>query len=208
MPENNADKDSGQTISRQEAEDRVAAMLNSARSARKPARREKRSQPRVIDLPQPVLREIEHTSDKDSIKPVLPAEEAVSAEKTSDETIEEISVHSEIPDHELTPEEAEEKVAEMLAVAQTSKRSSKSRGMSGEASEIILLELISFSLFFICIKSRKLLDFAPAAIFLPVIIGIGYRLVFRQLTLKEAASRCKPHMILSAFFYLMLLLSV
>ncbi|MBR6394248.1 MAG: hypothetical protein IKS13_05460 [Ruminococcus sp.] len=130
--------------------------------------------------------------------------------KKEDIVNEKVMSLTKLTESELKPDEAEKKIAELFAVASTQNPHSKSKGsnLSDTSLEIIILELISILLFAAARNSDTLWVFSPVAIFLPVLLGIGYRIYRYQYTLKEAASRCKLHMVISAFFYICVILSV
>ena len=103
--------------------------------------------------------------------------------------------------------EAEEQAAAILAFEPSQDKSDKKQVGSGIGVEIVILLIISLLLFFVCMHAK--LDWlALVAVFLPAIYGIFSRLLFRQLSLKEAVSKSKLHIFISCFFMLCAILSV
>lgn len=75
------------------------------------------------------------------------------------------------------------------------------------ATEVVIMEFISLFLFFIAMNSENPV-FSLIAVLLPVFAGIGYRLFAKQMSLKEAASKCKLHIFISVFNLVCAMLSM
>lgn len=192
----------------EEAEKKVAEMFALASSSNKNDKKKKKEKASSIEIftpysPPETQASFSKTDNCDTSKKEIKS-------KKEDIVNEKVMSLTKLTESELKPDEAEKKVAELFAVASTQNPHSKSKGsnLSDTSLEIIILELISILLFAAARSSDTLWVFSPVAIFLPVLLGIGYRLYKYQCTLKEAASRCKLHMIISTFFYICVILSV
>lgn len=103
---------------------------------------------------------------------------------------------------------AEDRLAEIFAAAEATKNSSKKGRFGSLVTEIVILEFISLFLFFITMNKESPSFFSLFAVLLPVIVGIGYRVVKQQLPLLEAISRCKLHIGATVFFFLCIIFSI
>lgn len=103
---------------------------------------------------------------------------------------------------------AEDKLAEIFAAAEAQKNSSKKGRFGSLVTEILILEVVSLFLFFITMNKEAPSFFSLFTVLLPVIVGIGYRVLKQQLTLLEAISRCKLHIAATVFFFLCIIFSV
>ena len=106
------------------------------------------------------------------------------------------------------PMTAEEKVAEMLAMADSGKHRKKNKGfsLSSVAAEVLILEFISVFVYFLSLRVHIPDSIVLLAVLMPVIVGIGARMAKQQLTLREAASKCRLHIILTCFVLVCIIL--
>ena len=104
--------------------------------------------------------------------------------------------------------EAEKKLDELLASSgYQDDAQKKSKSFALLVWEIIALEFFSILLFILTMNS-EMQGLSLFAILMPALVGIGYRIIKKQLSLREAASECKLHIIISCFFFLCVILSV
>ena len=197
-----------QKLSRQEAEDKVAEMFAAAKTQPKNSKKkEKRSE---SDSEAAERAYFAGESEKEPAG--LFSRETLSMlrgkNKADEVNIEDSLDISKLAEQELTREEAEEKIANVFAAASAGKTHRSGAGTSGLGLELALLESLSFFLFIASMRSGIPGPFSPVAIFLPVIFGVAYRMVSKQLNLLEALSKCKPHIFISVFFYICLLVSI
>jgi Flp pilus assembly protein TadB len=140
-----------------------------------------------------------------------PVQSAVGQEQTKSDEAEQPEAETEAQEKQKpvneSLREAEEQAAAILSFEPSQDKSDKKQGSSGIGVEIVILLIISLLLFFVCMHAK--LDWlALVAVFLPAIYGILSRLLFRQLSLKEAVSKSKLHIFISCFFMLCAILSV
>ncbi|WP_298531673.1 hypothetical protein [uncultured Ruminococcus sp.] len=195
-------------LRRQEAEAKVAEMFAAAKTVSK--RDKKKKSPSDEEISALEFPEDGYGYEEDDEElPGLFSRESLSKLRRKKEPDNAIDL-SELTEKEYTPEEAEEKIAKVFAAAsaQQAKSKAKSSPMSMIGLELALLESLSFFLFIASMRSGIPGPFSPVAIFLPIIIGMGYRMIFQQLNLFEAASKCKPHIIIAVFFYVCLLITI
>ena len=115
-------------------------------------------------------------------------------------------VESEAPKDSLS--EAEERAAAILSFEGSSKEGVKHKsGAAYLAIELLILEIIAFILFFATYSSESLGGLGLIAMLMPAIVGILIRMFRDQLSLMEAVSKCKFHIILSCFFLVCVMLS-
>ena len=126
------------------------------------------------------------------------------AEAVPDEAL----VNSEASDEKEKLEAADKKLTELFAYADAEKNAGKKSGLSMLVREVMILELISMVLFFICMTSELPGPLSLFAILLPVIWGIGYRVYRKGMPLREAISKCKLHIVFFCFFFMCILMSV
>ncbi|MBR6967396.1 MAG: hypothetical protein IKH78_02585 [Ruminococcus sp.] len=163
------------------------------------------------------LAEVEAILRGEALPPPVPAGRKSSPPGAGDEAVnEDVPLTAEdredIPgtaeekeERELTPEE---KVAEMFALAGEPKRKKKSgTGLSSLGAEVFILEFISVFIYFLSLRASVPDLVVLLAVLMPVIVGIGVRVLKQQLTLKEAVSKCKLHIALTSFFLLCIILS-
>ena len=113
---------------------------------------------------------------------------------------------NEPPKSEL--QKAEENAAAILSFEGSSKEGVKHKsGAAYLAIELLVLEIIAFILFFATYRSESFGGFGLIAMLMPIIVGILMRMFKDQLSLKEAVSKCKFHIILSCFFLVCIMLS-
>ena len=103
---------------------------------------------------------------------------------------------------------AEDRLAEIFAAAEAQKNSSKKGSFGSVVTEIVILESISLFLFFITMNAESPSFLSLFAVLLPVIVGIGYRVVKQQIPLLEAISKCKLHIGATVFFFICIIFSV
>ena len=115
---------------------------------------------------------------------------------------------AESPEQQEKNKTAEDKLEKIFAAAEVEKESLKKSSFSSLVTEIFVLEFISLVLFFITMRSEMASGISLIAVLLPVIVGVGYRVVKQQLTLLEAVSRCKLHIGVTCFFFLCIIFSV
>lgn len=115
---------------------------------------------------------------------------------------------AESPEQQEKNKTAEDKLEKIFAAAEVEKASSKKSSFSALVTEIFVLEFISLLLFFITMRSEMASGISLIAVLLPVIVGVGYRVLKQQLTLLEAISGCKLHIGVTCFFFLCIILSV
>ena len=151
---------------------------------------------------------LSHRDAEKKVAEILAHTDTAENKDSSSLYFDEILPSSGTDEKKLSPQEAEEKIAEILTLASNSQKSKEKGTLSSLVFELTGLELLSFFLFFASMPSGVPGPLTPIAILLPVIAGIGIRIFRRQLTLREAVSNCKPHLILCAFFYICLLFSV
>lgn len=216
---------SEQTNRRQEALDKVTQMLEAAKSANT---RTKKKKPKKSDEPAWTKEDITpfmptekklysqeavdkvtemldsaRAANKHHIKkdqPELPAEPIIKSETAADK------VESEPKDSRQV---AVDKVAEMISSASAANELEKKKPkLSDSSGEIVLLEFISFIIFIVTYNSNVPEIIPLVAVFLPVIAGIGGRILLQQLTLREAAAKCKMHIIITCFFFVCITLSL
>ena len=173
----------------QEAEDKVAEMFASARSKRDKKYDVRRHSEADVSFHNPEneiseLYALAGGSKKDSAD-----EESLSADAA-----------------ELSPEEAEMKVDMIFAEALASETQTK--GSSIPAGEVAVLAFFSFFLFLFSMSSGSPGPLSLIAILLPVLFGMGYRVLKKRMSLREAASKCRIHIFITVFFYICVLLSV
>jgi len=206
-PENNENFASDeQKLSREEAEAKVAEMFAAAKTSSKRDKKKEKSAAHEEELSAPEQESSYEEDDEES--PGLFSLASLNKLRKQDDSDDTFGL-SELTEQKLTPEEAEEKIASVFAAA-SAKNPNKSKGSSTSAFglELALLESLSFFLFIASMRSGIPGAFSPVAIFLPVILGVGYRMICHQFSLLEALSKCKPHIFISAFFYLCLLISI
>ena len=102
---------------------------------------------------------------------------------------------------------AEARLEEIFSAAAAEKDSLNKDSFSSLVMEVVILEAVSLVLFFITMH-YEMDAISLLAVLLPVIAGIGYRVVRRQFTLKEAASKCKLHIAVTIFFFICIIASV
>ena len=221
VPPNSAE----QVDSRQEALDKVTQMIEAAKAANT---RTKKKKPKKSD--ESVLKNEEFTpfmsvekklylqeavdkvsemldsaraANKHHIKkdkPELLAEQIIKNETEADK------VESELKD---SRQAAVDKVAEMISSASAENELEKKKPkLSDSSGEIVLLEFVSFIIFIVTYNSNVPEIIPLIAVFLPVIAGIGGRALLQQLTLREAAAKCKMHIIITCFFFVCITLSL
>ena len=106
-------------------------------------------------------------------------------------------------------ETADKKLTELFAYADAEKMSAgKKNSLSLLVREVMILEIISMVLFFICMAAELPGPLSFFAVLLPVIWGIGYRVYSKDMPLREAISKCKLHIVFFCFFFVCILLSV
>ncbi|MBO4494150.1 MAG: hypothetical protein J5724_07170 [Ruminococcus sp.] len=106
-------------------------------------------------------------------------------------------------------EAADIKLTELFAYADAEKTmGGKKNSFSLLVREVMILELISMVLFFICMSAELPGPLSFFAVLLPVIWGIGYRVYSKGMPLREAISKCKLHIVFFCFFFMCILLSV
>lgn len=104
--------------------------------------------------------------------------------------------------------EAEERAAAILEFEGSKKEGVKQRnGAAYLAIELLILEIIAFFLFFATFRSEEWGGVGLIAMLMPAIVGILMRMFRDQLSLKDAVSKCKLHIILSCFFLVCVMLS-
>ena len=151
---------------------------------------------------------LSHKDAEKKVAEILALTDTAESRDNSSLYFDEILPSSGTDEKKLSPQEAEEKIAEILTLASNSQKIKEKGTLSSLVFELTVLELLSFFLFFASMSSGVPGPLTPIAILLPVIVGIGIRVFRQQLTLREAVSNCKPHLILCAFFYICLLFSV
>ena len=104
--------------------------------------------------------------------------------------------------------EAEDKAAAILSFEPSSVKSAKKTGDTVNVGmEVLVLEAIALLFFFLCMKAG--LDGAALiAVLMPAIYGILSRMLFRQLTLREAVSKSKFHILMTAVLLICIIASV
>lgn len=113
---------------------------------------------------------------------------------------------NETPKDSLT--EAQDKAAAILSFEGGKKEGVKHRnGAAYLALELIILEIIAFILFFATFRSEDWGGLGLIALLMPAIVGILMRMFKDQLSFKEAVMKCKPHIGLSCFFLVCVMLS-
>jgi hypothetical protein len=200
-------------LSRQEAEDKVAEMLAAAKTQPKHSKKTEGKSAEDYDRAYYEAAERAYFAGESEKEPAgLFSRETLSMlrgkNKADEVNIEDSLDISKLAEQELTREEAEEKIANVFAAASAGKTHKSGAGTSGFGLELALLESLSFFLFIASMRSGIPGPFSPVAIFLPVIFGVAYRMVSKQLNLLEALSKCKPHIFISVFFYICLLVSI
>ena len=102
---------------------------------------------------------------------------------------------------------AEAKLEELFSAAEAEKNSLQKDSFSSLVMEVVILEAVSLVLFFITMHFE--MDVLSLfAVLLPVIAGIGYRVLKHQLSLLEAVSKCKLHIAATAFIFICIIASV
>ena len=228
--ENTEDKEasselSAQTDKRQEALDKVTQMLEAAKaenSRTKKKKPKKSAEPfkkneeftpfmptekklysqaavdKVTEMLDSARAANKHYIKKD--KPEQFAEQIIKYETESDK------VESEPKD---SRQAAVDKVAEMISSASAANELEKKKPkLSDSSGEIVLLEFISFIIFIVTYNSNVPEIIPLIAVFLPVIAGIGGRILLHRLTLREAAAKCRMHIIITCFFFVCITLSL
>ncbi|MCR4793843.1 MAG: hypothetical protein K5898_01420 [Ruminococcus sp.] len=116
---------------------------------------------------------------------------------------------TQLTEGELSSEEAQKKVTEMLALASSknSDNNSKKYSFSPKVMEVIVLTIVAVILYIITMDSGLPGPLSPVAIFFPALAGIGYRLLKKQIPVRKAASECIPHIIISAVFLIIIILA-
>ncbi len=184
-----------QKLSYDEAQKKVDAIFASARSQRKPRKTSGDSILSREILPYSKTDEKQYGSAADGI-----FAGAGQLKKAKDSSLSDGTKDS--------SNEAMEKAAEIFAIAGAQEKSSKKNGLSSLVKELVILEFISLIIFIFSLANDLPGGLSLFAVFMPVIAGIGYRMFFRQLSLQEAVSKCRPHIVLSCLFFLCALLSV
>ena len=149
--------------------------------------------------------------EENAAEEAQPVQSAVGQEQAKSDVSEQSEAETEAQEKQEpvneSLKEAEEQAAAILAFEPSQDKSDKKQVGSGIGVEIVILLIISLLLFFVCMHAK--LDWlALVAVFLPAIYGIFSRLLFRQLSLKEAVSKSKLHIFISCFFMLCAILSV
>lgn len=184
-----------QKFSYDEAQKKVDAIFASARSQRKPRKSMGDSILSREILPYPKTDEKQYNSASDGIfagtRPLSKAENSSLSGETQDNF-----------------SEAAEKAAEIFARAGTEEKAAGKSALSSLVTELVILEIISLIIFIFSLVNDLPGVLSLFAVFMPVIAGIGYRVLGRQLSLQEAVSKCRPHIILSCLFFVCALLSV
>ena len=193
-----------------EAENKVAAMFAGAKTQSK-QRRKKHDDFSSFELPnistfpkQPV------STDKTvSLKKSLTEEPSEQLNNTENQETAPISDEAlpspNISEKDNTEKTAEEKLAELFA--SSSSENKKQGSFASLVKEITALECVSLLLFVLTMNSQ-MEGIALFAILLPALLGISYRIVKKQLSLREAVSQCRLHIILSCFSFICVILSV
>ena len=204
-PKKNRRSDDAAAGAEDTSDEQPSALLAAAKAAPKLFRDRIKSED-ISDADEPKL---SHREAEKKIAEILANTDTSGSKNDSSVNSGETLSAAEQSENTLTPQEAEEKIAEIFALAGNSQKNSKKMsGISGIAYELTVLELLSFSLFLASMASGGPGPFTLIAILLPVIVGVGDRVLRKQYSLLEALSKCKPHIILSALFYICLLLSV
>lgn len=117
-------------------------------------------------------------------------------------------VHEEIlpasidSEHKDEYKEAQEKAAAILNFTASADKSTKVKSeTSAVAMELIVLEIISIMLFLVSMNSMSGGILSFIAVILPVMVGVGYRILAKQLSLREAVSKCKLHIVISCILF-------
>lgn len=211
---NGASPDSEHKMSRQEAEDKVAEMFAAAKTQTKQSKKKESRSESDYEADFEAAERAYFSGESLEEPAGLFSRETFSKlrgrNKEDDMQSEEAVSIDELVGQELTPEEAEDKVAKMFAVAsaKSPRLKSKGAGSSGLGLELAILESLSLFLFIASMSSGVPGPMTPAVILMPVPLGVGYRMLTQQMNLLEALSKCKAHIFIAAFFYLCLLLSI
>ena len=201
----------GHKLTQQEAEAKVVEMFAAASAQRKTKKKKSRSSfddtEFISELP---AKKLTRQEAEEKVSEMFSASKNEHTDVDNSLSSEKVLSINELTEREFTPEEAEEEIAKLFAFesAKNGRKKSKWNNAPGIGSEIAALEFISIFLFLFSMRSGTPGTFSLIAILLPVIAGIGYRLIWQKLSLIEAASRCKPHMFISACFYICVILSV
>ncbi|WP_455528986.1 hypothetical protein [Ruminococcus sp.] len=102
---------------------------------------------------------------------------------------------------------AEARLEELFSAAEAERNSLYKDSFASLVMEVVVLEAVSLVLFFITMH-YEMDVLSLFAVLLPVIAGIGYRVVKHQLTLMEAVSKCKLHIAATVFIFICIIASV
>ena len=209
----NADSDSPEhKMTSQEAAAKVEEMFAQAREQSK-TKKKKRSSSSAedatapIELPESIA--AQETENKAAgsftgIKEKKPTQKEKEQRLSADVAM----LSSQLTDGELSAEEAEKKITEMLSVASSHNqgKAQKSR-YSAKTMEVIVVSAVAILLFFVTMDSGLPGAFSPGAILLPAMFGIGYRYFKQHLPIKKAVSESKPHIFISTAFLIIVILA-
>ena len=105
--------------------------------------------------------------------------------------------------------EAKEKAAAILNFTAPADKSDKNKSeTSAVAMELMVLEIISIMLFIVSMSSMSGGPLSFIAVILPVMVGVGYRMLAKQLSLREAVSKCKLHIVISCILFVCIALAM
>ncbi|HNZ98524.1 hypothetical protein [Ruminococcus sp.] len=247
MPENNV-PDQQQAERIREAEAKVAAMFESARSQNKRSDKKRRtfhedSAPVLPFVPpvkqesiKPAKTEVHEASDiakehlsglADDILPAdtdketaEPADSVSEAETRVEAMLANARTQSKKPSvlsrelfvpkaeqNKPAQETSDDRIDAMFADARLQGSMKDDNSATYLATEVVILEFVSLFLFFMAMKS-EMPGFSLIAVLLPIIAGILYRMFAKQLTLREAVSKCKLHIFISVFNFVCAMLSM
>ena len=149
----------------------------------------------------PVQQKAEEVPDTADVQPAEQAAEVPEIQEAAAEPVAEAPVKDKLT-------EAEERAAAILEFEGSKKEGVKQRnGAAYLAIELLILEIIAFFLFFATFRSEEWGGVGLIAMLMPAIVGILMRMFRDQLSLKDAVSKCKLHIILSCFFLVCVMLS-
>ena len=197
---------SEKTDKQKEAEAKVAAMFASASAGKKQPKKKHIMLSSKDVVPSVKLPETKKSKENGFAEILNRAAVKENIEKKDDDSTEN-PVSAEPKNKQ---EEAEEKVAAMFADAAAQNPHGKSKGgrLPDLGTEIVILEFISIIMFFTGQKYDETGVISLFAVLMPTFVGIGYRILFRQLTLQESFSKCKLHIFITCFFFICIMMSV
>lgn len=197
-------KSSGGASSEQEALDKVNEMFAAARASGKPDKKKKKgssSEPKAVEKPEPFLAKTQkNESYQEAVDKVT---EMLSAPKkeTSD---------TDAGEQTDSRQDAVDRVSEMfdMAIASNGKVKKSGSTTSTAGLEVIVLEIFSILFFIFTLNSNLPEIVSLIAVFMPAIVGILSKMLFQQLTLKDAASKSKLHIALTFLFLVVVIMSL